>query len=72
MWGSFNTWISKKRFIECFQKEDIDYLVWMTPYKRYQYAPEKLQPPKAVVYDLKNANYKLIEYDERRMVSSEE
>ena len=70
-YGRLHLYFSDKRFVECFQNEDIDYLVWMTPYKRYQYAPEKLQPPRATVYDIKNINYELIEYDEKRMISSE-
>lgn len=70
-YGRLHFYFFDKRFVECFQNEDIDYLVWMTPYKRYQYAPEKLQPPKAIVYDIKNINCELIEYDEKRMVSSE-
>lgn len=71
VYGSLHLYFFDKRFVECFRNEDIDYLVWMTPYKRYQYAPEKLQPPRATVYDIKNINYELIEYDEKRMVSSE-
>lgn len=70
-YGRLHLYFFDKRFVECFQNEDIDYLVWMTPYKRYQYAPEELQPPKTIVYDLKNVNCELIEYDEKRMVSSE-
>jgi hypothetical protein len=60
-----------KKFVECFLNEDIDYFIWMTPYKGYQYAPDEIQPPKATVYDIKNINYELIEYDEKRMISSE-
>ncbi len=71
VYGRLHSYFLDKRFVECFQNEDIDYLVWMTPYKRYQYAPEKLQPPRATVYDIKNINCELIEYDEKRMVSSE-
>ena len=71
VYGRLHLYFFDKRFVECFKNEDIDYLVWMTPYKRYQYAPEKIQPPKAIVYDLKNVNCNLIEYDEKRMVSSE-
>ena len=71
VYGRLHLYFFDKRFVECFQNEDIDYLVWMTPYKRYQYASEEIQQPKAIVYDLKNVNCELIEYDEKRMVSSE-
>ena len=71
VYGRLHLYFFDKRFVECFKNEDIDYLVWMTPYKGYQYAPDEIQPTRATVYDLKNANYKLIEYDEKRMVSSE-
>ena len=49
----------------------IDYLIWMTPYKRYQYNSDELPLPMATVYDLKHIDHELIEYDEKRMVSSE-
>ena len=52
-------------------KKDIDYLIWMTPYKRYQYNSDELPLPMATVYDLKHIDHELIEYDEKRMVSSE-
>lgn len=53
------------------EDEIIDYLIWMTQYKRYQYKPEEIQLPKAIIYDLRNLNCGLIEYAEKRMVSSE-
>lgn len=74
IYGRFHYYFFDKKFVECFIKNDIDYLIWMTPYKRYEYELEELQPPKAIVYDIKNIssiNNKLIHYDEKRMVSSE-
>lgn len=71
VYGKLHLHYFDKKFVECFLNEEIDYFVWMTPYKGYQYAPDEIQPPKATVYNLKNINCELIEYDEKRMVSSE-
>jgi len=53
------------------KNKDIDYLIWMTTYKRYQYNSDELPLPMAIVYALKHIDHELIEYDEKRMVSSE-
>lgn len=60
-----------KRFVECFIDENIDYIIWMTPYKRYFLAPDEMQPPKATIYTKNNLLYELLEYDEDKMVSAE-
>ena len=70
-YGRPHVFFFDKRFVECFMKKDIDYLIWMTPYKRYQYNSDELPLPMATVYDLKHIDHELIEYDEKRMVSSE-
>ena len=60
-----------KRLVEAFKDANIDYMIWMTPYKRYSYASNEIQPPKVVLYDLKDFKCKLLEYDEDKMVSAE-
>lgn len=60
-----------KRFVESFIDADIDYIIWMTPYKRYFYAPDEKQPPKATIYTKNNLLHELLEYDEDKMVSAE-
>lgn len=71
VYGKLHLHYFDKKFVECFINGDIDYLIWMTPYKRYQYAPDKIQPPIATIYDIKNMKIELIEYNEKKMVSSE-
>ena len=71
IYGKPHLYYLDKRFVECFLQADIDYLIWMAPYKRFHDAPDDKQLPKVAIYDLKNFKYELIEYKKEKMVSSE-
>ena len=60
-----------KRFVKCFINEDIDYVIWMTPYKRYAYVKDDMQPPMVTIYSKNKLVHELFDYDEKKMISAE-
>lgn len=60
-----------KRFVKCFINDDIDYIIWMTPYKRYAYVKDDMQPPMVTIYSKNKLVHELFEYDEKKMISAE-
>lgn len=60
-----------KAFLEVFKDTDIDYFIWYAPYKNFQTDAEMVFLPKASIYDVKNMNFQMIEYDEDYMISLE-
>ena len=53
------------------ENSDIDYLIWMCPYKHFK-AEVELYFPKEIIYDVKNMNYgDCISYENKDMQSLE-
>jgi hypothetical protein len=70
--GSLHFHWADKAFLDGLIGSDVDYLVWHTPYKLVQLETGNLLPiPRTCVFDLKNAEAELHDYDETLMVSSE-
>lgn len=69
--GNPHFWWLDKNLCDCIRNSNIDYLIWITPYKHFD-SLEKVELPQAVIYDLAKFPYdELIEYDERKIESLE-
>lgn len=72
--GQMHLWFLDKEFIKVFERAEIDYVIWFTPYKRCLELgdKEKVVPcPKVVVYNVKEWLGLAREYNAKHMVSSE-
>ena len=58
-----------KAFVEVFQKADIDYVIWFTPYKRIKCLEEGFSLPKACVYKVGEPLSAEHTYNVEKMVS---
>lgn len=64
-------WWIDNSMLSCFKDSEVDYLIWMTPYKHFD-SKEKVVLPKAIVYNVKKIKYKkLITYNASKMESLE-
>ena len=64
-------WWFDKNMLSTIENSDIDYLIWMCPYKHFE-AEVKLDFPMAIIYDVKNMNYSdCISYENKDMQSLE-
>lgn len=64
-------WWFDKNMLNVIKDSDIDYLLWMCPYKYFK-AEVMLNFPKAIIYDVKKLDYnKFINYDNKDMQSLE-
>lgn len=64
-------WWFDNNMLNVIKDSDIDYLIWMCPYKHFE-AEVKLNFPKAIIYDVKKLNYnKFINYENKDMQSLE-
>ena len=64
-------WWLDKNMLLCFADSDVDYLIWMTPYKHFD-SKEKVTLPEAIIFDIKKIKYdKLVEYVPSEMESLE-
>lgn len=70
--GKPHYFFADKEFLECFYNKGIDYLFWLAPYKLIQTSDKPLILPRLTVFDLSKKAPKTIEYDETKIVSSEE
>ena len=60
-----------KRFVDIFKNEDIDYLIWYSPFKHFE-SENPLRIPTVCVYDVKRYNYKHVrEFPEEYILSTE-
>lgn len=73
--GAPHYWFADKAFLDVFKDSEIDFLIWYTPYKHCTAfeveSGTALVLPRAVIYDVKNIDIPLMEYDELLMESSE-
>ena len=64
-----------KRFLEAFERSDLDYLILFCPFNHYESLGRHLELPNLVIFDVKNLAasdmLQRIGYDEARMFSSE-
>lgn len=73
-YGSIHYHFLDKSLMDIFIDSDVDYVFWMTPYKKYQKGTPRDVPdqPELTIIDVRNFDYSLlIEYDDMRMVSNE-
>lgn len=64
-------WWLDDNMLSLFENSDVDYLIWMCPYKHFD-AEIKLDFPIAMIYDVKKIKYnKLISYEFKDMTSLE-
>jgi hypothetical protein len=74
---SLHCFWSDRAFLESFLNSDVDFLVWYTPYKLLRSVEivkkrlEIVDLPRVCVYDIKEAKYDTITYNEKLMLSSE-
>ena len=65
-----------KRLIDCFDAIDIDYFILFCPFNHCESIGGHIELPKLVIFDIKNMDsgdlIQRIEYDEKRMFSSEQ
>lgn len=67
-------WFADKAMVEIFANADIDYLIWFAPYKHCDMFDDNgnaVNFPPVVVYDIKNMDIELTEYDADLMESVE-
>lgn len=73
--GRQHYWFFDANFVEAFIGTEIDYLIWYTPYKHCQMLDDEGEsaPPMPIVtvIDVKNYNYKKVNYAIPQMVSTE-
>lgn len=65
-------WFFDKEFLSVFEKSDIDYLIWYTPYKHFEAIIPPLQIPSVCVYDCKKTLDNQKTYKPEYMMSTEE
>lgn len=71
LYAQLHLWWQDYNMLSCLKESRIDYLIWMTPYKHFD-SIEKVELPKAMVFDVKKINYsKLIKYNLNKMQSLE-
>ena len=70
--GEPHFWFVDKKFVDIFYHSEIDYLIWVTPYKMLFNSSFPHPLPRACVFDCKNATMSLRKYDASFMVSVEE
>lgn len=58
-------------FIDVFQNTDIDYVIWYTPYKRFECILPKLELPKACIYKVGAPLPATYTYTPLKMISTE-
>ena len=64
-------WWVDNNMLSCFRDSEVDYLIWMTPYKHFD-SKEKVVLPKAIIYNVKKIKYdKLTTYNSSEMESIE-
>ena len=64
-------WWLDSNMVSCFKDTEIDYVIWMTPFKHFD-SDEKVELPEATVYNVKKINCKdLIDYKPEEMQSLE-
>ena len=64
-------WWLDNNMLKVIKDSEIDYLIWMCPYKYFK-AEVELNLPKAIIYDIKKFNYKdCINYESKDMQSLE-
>lgn len=69
--AALHLWWYDKNMISCLKGSNIDYLIWVTPYKRFN-SIEKVELPKAIIINVEKIKYKkLIEYSPSDMQSLE-
>ena len=51
--GQPHTWWFDKNMMDCLINSDIDYIIWMTPYKHFN-SIQKFELPKATIIDIKS------------------
>ena len=66
-----------KKFYEIIKNSKVDYVIWFAPWKLMRYIDKDkvklFKLPKCAIYDVKKLTYKkVVEYDHKLMVSSEE
>ncbi len=63
------------RFLEAFERSDLDYLILFCPFNHYKSLGKHLKLPNLIIFDVKNMAagdmLQRIDYDEARMISSE-
>lgn len=69
--GSLHEYFIDKKFVECFINADVDYVVWMAPYKVYFTSEGIVELPKVAIYAKGNLIKELVHYQSEKMVSAE-
>ncbi len=70
-YASPHIWWLDKNMLQVVQNSEIDYLIWMCPYKHFD-AEEKIKFPKAIIYDVNKFDYnKCLNYKNVDMQSLE-
>ena len=68
-------WFLDKAFVDAFKNSEVDFLIWFSPYKHCAaFSVEDGTPlglPQAVIYDVKNMETPLKEYNVDLMESAE-
>lgn len=70
-YGEPHFWWIDKNMVNCLKESDVDYLIWMAPYK-YFHSEERVMLPHIIVMDVKKIDYdELLKYDASDMQSAE-
>lgn len=69
--GGLHEYFIDKKFVECFINADVDYVIWMAPYKVFFTSEGIIELPKAAIYAKGNLIKELVQYQSDRMVSAE-
>lgn len=69
--GRPHLFFADEDFIDVFVNRGIDYLLWYTPYKRYEGLSPQVTFPTLCVFDLSQKDFLRIKYDKEKMPSAE-
>jgi hypothetical protein len=70
--GQIHFWWLDEVFINSIEDLEIDFLIWMAPYKKANIKGGiNVDLPETCIYDVRNMKLQTIAYPERRMVSAE-
>lgn len=69
--GQPHAWCYDKAFLDVFMNSGIDYLIWYTPYKRFERIEPQIKLPQVCVYRCNASLPEVSEYNPSHMISSE-
>ena len=68
---NFHYWCVDKVFLESFKNSEIDYLIWHTPNKLFKNEKGFSNLPNVHIYDIREMNFRFIDYDPNLIISCE-